>query len=298
MFGPPVQAAEEIRNRIREELGFTVNIGVSANKLLAKMASDFKKPDMVHTLFPEEIPEKMWPLPVSELFFVGRATVKELFKLGIRTIGELAAADPNILRFHLKKQGEIIWGLANGIDCSVVESEPPANKGYGNSTTIAFDVTDAGTAKIVLLGLAETVSARLRQNRVKAEVVSVGIRASDLHSVSHQRVLESPTNITTELYHFAEQLFDELWDGTPIRQLGIHTGRMREETSVRQLTLFDSTDYDKLERMDATVDNIRRVYGIDAVKRAAFVTEKKIDHMSGGISREKRTIDYSKLKIQ
>lgn len=298
LFGPPVQAAEEIRNRIREELGFTVNIGVSANKLLAKMASDFKKPDMVHTLFPEEIPEKMWPLPVSELFFVGRATVKELFKLGIRTIGELAAADPNILRFHLKKQGEIIWGLANGIDCSVVESEPPANKGYGNSTTIAFDVTDAGTAKIVLLGLAETVSARLRQNRVKAEVVSVGIRASDLHSVSHQRVLESPTNITTELYHFAEQLFDELWDGTPIRQLGIHTGRMREETSVRQLTLFDSTDYDKLERMDATVDNIRRVYGIDAVKRAAFVTEKKIDHMSGGISREKRTIDYSKLKIQ
>lgn len=299
LFGPPVQVANEIKDRIREELGFTVNVGISSNKLLAKMASDFKKPDLVHTLFPEEMPDKMWPLPVSELLCVGRATAKELLKLGIRTIGDLANYDPIVLRKHLKKQGEVIWGFANGVDCSIVEAEPIANKGYGNSTTIAFDVTDSSTAKMVLLALAETVAARLRHNQVKAEVVAVGIKTNLLQYASHQMVLETPTNITLELHKAAGKLFDELWDGSPIRQLGIHTGRMRDMDTARQMDLFDTTDYDKLERLDATVDSIRKKYGIDAVKRAAFVTESnRVDHMSGGISREKRTLDYSKLDIE
>lgn len=158
LFGTPEETAEKIKNRIREELGFTVNIGISSNKLLAKMASDFQKPDRMHTLYPEEIKAKMWPLPVSELFFVGRATTGKLFSMGIRTIGELAAADPAWLKSVLKKQGEIIWGFANGIDLSEVLEQPAPNKGYGNSTTTPYDVTDMETAEKVLLALSETVA--------------------------------------------------------------------------------------------------------------------------------------------
>ena len=131
LFGTPVVAATMIKDRIHRELGFTVNIGISNNKLLAKMAGDFKKPNLVHTLFPEEI-EKMWRLPVSDLFYVGRATTKALLKLGIQTIGDLAKADVNLLRSHLKSHGEVIWCFANGIDVSTVEPQPIANKGYGN----------------------------------------------------------------------------------------------------------------------------------------------------------------------
>ena len=130
LWGDPVTTAIQIKNKIRDHLGFTVNIGISNNKLLAKMASDFKKPDRVHTLFPDEIEKKMWPLPVSDLFYVGRATLKKLTNLGIYTIGDLAKTDPEILKKHLKKQGEVIWAFANGLDSSIVASAPPPNKGY------------------------------------------------------------------------------------------------------------------------------------------------------------------------
>ena len=305
LFGEPVEVANQIRRHVREELGFTVNIGVSSNKLLAKMAGDFKKPDLVHTLYPEEIPAKMWPLPVSELFFVWRATVKKLTLLGIRTIGDLAHADPELLRMHLKKHGEVIWAFANGIDLSGVVAEPPPQKGYGNSTTMPFDVGDQETANMVLLALSETVAARLRENQVRAEVISVGIKSFDLHYKSHQMVLNNPTHITVEIYHYACQLFGELWDKkTAIRHLGIHTGRLKDGESMRQLNLFDFTDYTKFEKMDQTVDSIRRRYGIDAIKRAAFIKgalqekRKTIDHMEGGISREKRVVDYDKIRIE
>ena len=301
LFGQPVEVAEQIKDHIREKLGFTVNVGVSSNKLLAKMASDFKKPDMVHTLYPEEIPEKMWPLPVSDLFFVGRATAKKLFSVGIKTIGELAAADPVWLRSILKKQGEVIWGFANGIDLSPVLDQPPANKGYGNSTTTPYDVTDVETADMVLLALAETVGNRLREDNVQIEVVSVGIKYADLSYSSHQKVLQTSTNLTWEIYQAACELFLELWNHGPIRHLGIHTSRVKDGDFFRQPTLFDEIDYEKLEKMDKTVDALRKRFGMDSVMRAAFVNQpsgkSQIDHLSGGISREKRTVDYSKLKI-
>lgn len=210
LFGTPEETAEQIKNRIREELGFTVNVGISVNKLLAKMASDFQKPDRVHTLYPEEIPVKMWPLPVSDLFFVGRATTKKLLTLGITTIGELAQADPVWLRKILKKQGEIVWAFANGMDESPVLNEAPANKGYGNSTTTPFDVRDYDTAKKVLLGLSETVGSRLRADNVEIEVVTVGIRYSDLSYISHQKKLLNSTNLTIKIYETACGLFQEL----------------------------------------------------------------------------------------
>lgn len=296
LWGDPVQAAEQIRRRIRDELGFTVNIGIAENKLLAKMASDFEKPDRVHTLWHSEIREKMWPLPAENLFFVGRATVKKLEKLGIRTIGELACTAPALLRSHMKKHGETVWAFANGMDVSVVQAEPPANKGYGNSTTIAFDVTDASTAKLVLLALAETVGTRLREAGVRAEVAAIGIKTHDLKYAGHQMILPNATNITTELHRCTCRLFDELWDGTAIRHLGLHTGRLKDGLDMRQIDMFDDTDYEKLERRDAAIDQIRRRFGIDSVKRASFLCSP-IDHMSGGISREKRTVDYDKIEI-
>ena len=296
LWGDSVTAAYRMKDQIRNILGFTVNVGISENKLLAKMASDFQKPDRVHTLWRNEIEDKMWPLPVSDLFFVGRATAKKLFSLGIHTIGELAHADPELLKAHLKKHGEVIWAFSRGMDVSVVQSEAPANKGYGNSTTIAFDVTDASTAKLVLLALAETVGTRLRAAKVRAEVIAVGIKTYDLSYASHQMTLQNATNITIEIHRCACQLFDELWDGSPIRHLGIHTSRVKDGFNMRQLDMFDTTDYEKLEKMDAAVDRIRGRYGIDSVKRAAFVGSP-IDHMSGGISREKRSVDYKKIRV-
>ena len=296
LFGEPEYVANEIRKRVYKELGFTVNVGISNNKVLAKMASDFRKPNLVHTLWIDEIKEKMWPLSVSELFFVGRATTRKLYGIGIKTIGELAQADLSIIKTHFGKHGEVIWSFANGIDFSVVEPTPPPNKGYGNSTTIAFDVTDANTAKLVLLSLAETVSARLRDDVVKVKLVSVGIRDYNLRYYSHQKKLKAATNITREIYESACQVFDEMWDKVPIRHLGIHTSQVVTEET-RQLNLFDDMDYEKQERLDRAIDDIRKKFGVDSVIRASFAKSDRIDHMSGGISREKRTVNYDKQNI-
>lgn len=305
LFGPPVQTAAALKDHIRQELGFTVNVGVSTNKLLAKMAGELRKPDLVHTIFPEEIRDKMWPLPVEELFFVGRATQKKLWKLGIRTIGELAQTDTDILKAHFKKHGEVIHAFANGLDVSVVESQPPPGKGYGNSTTIAFDVCDAGTARLVLLALAETVAARLRRDSVKIRTLQVGIKYFDLSYAGHQSILPQPTDITIEIYETAARLFEELWDGSPIRHLGIHTNGVTEGGEGRQITLFDTVDYEKLGRLDRAVDSIRRRYGADSIMRASFLPlsggtwggKPLPDHMEGGISREKLRVDYTQEEV-
>ncbi len=297
LFGDPVFVATQIKDRIREELGFTVNVGVSENKLLAKMASDFQKPDRVHTLWLREIQEKMWPLPISDLFFVGRATTKKLFALGIQTIGQAALMNPALLCSILKKQGEVVWGFANGIDLSPVLAKPIANKGYGNSTTTPYDVEDMESARKVLLALSETVGNRVRADHVQIEVVAVGIRYTDLSYESHQRRLKASTDLTLEIYRVACELFAQLWTGGSIRHLGVHTSRVQSEDFCRQLEMFDEVDYDKLLKMDSTLDTIRGRFGIDAVKRAVFVNQP-IDHMSGGISREKRSVDYDHIRIQ
>lgn len=294
LFGKPLEAAEKIKNEIYNTLGFTVNIGISTNKLLAKMASDFEKPNRIHTLFPEEIQKKMWPLPVRDLFFVGKSSEKKLHSLGIYTIGDLAKTDYEMIKSIMKKQGEAIWNFANGKDVSFVEHKGDSNKGYGNSTTIPFDVSDRSTARMILLSLAETVGIRLRKDNVKIEVISVNLRFYDLSNVSHQCVLEHPTNITNEIHSIACRLFDELWDGTPIRLIGIQTSRVMEEESGRQMNLFDNTDYEKLEKLDKAVDSIRKRFGTDSIKRASFVQQEEIDHISGGRVKEKIRNDWDK----
>ena len=190
------QTAHEIKDRVHAQLGFTVNIGVSENKLLAKMASDFMKPDRVHTLWKSEIQTKMWPLPVSELFYVGHASLNKLRKLGIHTIGELAATDPGILQAHMKSQGLLIWQYPNGIDETAVIATPPPAKGYGNSLTTPQDITEPGIAKQYLLSLSETIAARLRADSVKICVVSISLRDWDLRFYGHQITLSVPWKFT------------------------------------------------------------------------------------------------------
>lgn len=288
LYGNPVAAAHYLKEKIHRELGFTVNIGVSVNRLLAKMAGDFKKPDMVHSLFPEEIPEKLWPLDVGDLFFVGRASRNKLYKLGIRTIGELAQADIALLRYHLKSHGKTIHDFANGIDSSQLYDTPPDNKGYGNSITLSRDVTSREEAHIVLLSLSETVGARLRADEARASCVSVSITDWNFSHASHQCSLCSPTGITAEIAAAACRLFDELWDNlTPVRQLGVHTSRI-QQGNCRQYNFFDRYNYDQLEKMDQAVDEIRLRYGEDAIKRACFIGNRT-PHMSGGLDKARRT---------
>ena len=229
------------------------------------------------------------------MLFVGKATTGVLKKLGIHTIGELANTDVEILKHHLKKQGESIWRFAHGFDASLVEGAAQENKGYGNSTTIAFDVTDEVTAKMVLLSLCETVAFRLRKDDTKAEVVSVSIRNFELKTVSHQRVMSAPTNLTDELYQVVCILFDELWDGSPIRHLGVHTSRVSREERGRQMSLFDNTDYEKMEKMDQAVDAIRKKFGKNAIMRASFLDNKKVEHMTGGHP-DGRQVDLKTLR--
>ncbi len=275
LFGEPVEAANRIKDQIYRELGFTVNVGISTNKLLAKMASDFEKPDKVHTLFPWEMERKFWPLPIRDLFFVGKATEKRLQNLGIRTIGDLARTDYEIIRKNLKKQGEFLWRYANGLDDSPVEPVRPDNKGYGNSVTVPMDITDEAEAKRILQGLTEKVCMRLRKEDVRVESVGISIRFNNLSRVSHQCSLPAATNITQEIYKIVCQLFDEKWDGTPIRLLGVSTAKVVKEGSGRQLSLFDQTDYEKLEKLDRALDNIKARFGDHAVQRAANVTTVK-----------------------
>lgn len=286
--GQMVNLAYEIKDRIRDKLGFTVNIGVSTNFLLSKMAGDFSKPDKVHTLFPDEIEQKMWPLPVSDLFFVGRASTEKLRRLGIQTIGELAEADAGMVGAHLKKHGQTIQGFARGGDLDPAMVSHEANKGYGNSLTAPVDIVTAEYAKHLLLSLSETVGTRLRADGVMISVVSVHLTTYEFQRVNKQMQLESPTNITEEIYEAACQVFCKLWDGkTPIRQIGVHTAKVQEKAG-RQYSIFDLGKNDRLEKLDRAVDEIRGKYGEDAVFRASFLTSN-VSHMSGGLNKERRS---------
>lgn len=270
LYGDPVSFAHRLKDEVRETLGFTVNIGISTNKLLAKMASDFEKPDRVHTLFPEEIPEKMWPLPVSDLLYAGKSSVQKLHNLGIFTIGELASANPLVLQQHLKSHGQELHNYANGIDNSPVEAESEAAKGYSNSITLPFDITDRNDAKEIMLSLCENIGARIRKDNAYISVVSVTIVDMDFRKTSHQVSLSNGTNITDVIYENACTLFDRLWDQTPIRLLGVHTSKASDE-NYTQYSLFDTEKNEKLEKLDMTIDAIRNKYGDNAIKRARLV---------------------------
>lgn len=277
LYGDPVEFAHKLKDEIRDTLGFTVNIGISSNRLLAKMASDFQKPDRVHTLFPEEIQKKMWPLPVEDLFYVGKSTASRLHALGIHTIGDIAKTDFDVMESNFKSHGVVIYNFANGIDFTLEDRTEAVQKGYGNSTTIPYDIKNSEDAYHTIMGLCESVCTRMRRDEVQALVLSVEIKDSNFVVRRHQRTLLSPTDVTDECYAIACELFDELWDGSPIRLIGISANKVTD-SNVRQLNLFDMESHDKLKSLDQALDSIRDKYGSGAVKRGSFLTsDKKID---------------------
>ncbi len=277
LYGDPIEFAYKLKDEIRDTLGFTVNIGISSNRLLAKMASDFKKPDRVHTLFPDEIQEKMWPLPVEDLFYVGKSTASRLHALGIHTIGDIASTDFAVLESHFKSHGVVIYNFANGIDFTLEDRTEAVQKGYGNSTTIAYDIKDSESAYHTIMGLCESVCIRMRRDEVQALVLSVELKDSNFIVKRHQRTLLSPTNVTDECYEIACELFDELWDGSPIRLIGVSANKVTD-AGVRQMNLFDMESHEKRKNLDQALDSIRDRYGNGAVKRGSFLTaDKKLD---------------------
>jgi len=284
--GEAVRAAHEIKDRIKHELGFTVNIGVGPNKLLAKMASELKKPDMVHTLFREELHEKIWPLPVSELFYVGRATEKKLRAIGIETIGALANADIEVIKAVLKPvHGTLVWEYANGVDETPVESVSVIDqKGVGNSTTTPFDVIGPEEARLFMLALSERVAYRLRKLASYARVVHISIRRGDdgLTFAGKQRRLDRYIGTTDEIYDEAVRLLYMIWQGEPLRHFGVHVTEL-VRTDLLQTSIFDRGDVGKLASIDKAVDRIRAVYGDRSIVRGAFI-HSGIGAMQGGVN--------------
>ena len=279
--GDPVATAHTIKERIKHELGFTVNVGVSTNKLLAKMASELQKPDQVHTIFPEEVAAKMWPLPIEELFMVGRATTKKLRSRGIKTIGELANFDLGFIKSLLKSHGELVWYYANGVDYSPVRPSGWIEiKGMGNSTTIPFDVEERHSAHLVLLSLAETVGTRLRQAGVLGRLVSVSIKTNEFFSCSHQRKLWNPTDCTREIWEVACDLFNELWQGHPLRHMGLRVSELCRNDFV-QGTLF-TKDYEKQRKAERAIDAIRTRHGSNVIFRSTFLNSG-LRALTGGV---------------
>lgn len=272
-YTSPEAAAAAIRDGIYETFRFTVNIGISDRKVLAKMASDFRKPNLVHTLYSWEIREKLWPLPVSSLFMCGHSSVETLKKLGILTIGDLAAADPSILEAHLKSHGLTLWNYANGRDNCGVLSAPSEMKGIGNSTTLSSDAVSREEAARILLTLSESVGERLRSSHRKAGLVCTEIKYNTFQVVSHQAILPQPSSSTDVIYRQALALFDELWDGTPVRLLGVRSGKLSDEGEPVQLSLFDynAPVSEKQQKLDAALDKIRQKYGDDSIKRGSLM---------------------------
>lgn len=282
-YSSPVKAAREIKDEVYKRFGFTVNVGISENKLLAKMASDFEKPNKVHTLFPDEIKEKMWPLPIGELFMAGRSSVEQLKKLEIYTIGDLAKMDPELLELHLKSHGRKLWEFANGIDDSPVEPVRQEAKGIGNSTTLPRDAETEEEALEVLEALSESVGRRLKKASQKAGMLSVEIKYYNFESTSHQKQLERATNESLAIYKAAAELFREMWTQQPIRLLGVRSSKLVDADAPEQLTLFEvqpemekrKKNSEKRAKLDQALKEIRGRYGEEAVIRGSNMEERK-----------------------
>ena len=278
VYPDPVATAHEIKDKIREELGFTVNVGISVNKLLAKMASDFEKPDKVHTLYPDEIPQKMWPLPVRDLLFLGAASEKALGRAGIHTIGDMAHRSEKEIQTILgEKAGHQLYRYANGLDDSPVRAEREEAKGFSVETTFEDDIETMEQALPILLSQCDIVASRMRREGKKCTCVAVSFRMLDFRNKSHQRKLENPTDVTEEIFQNVKTLFQESWKGQPLRLIGVALTGLTED-EYEQMSLFeDPSVKEKQRKMDEALDSIRRKFGNDKITRASIMkTSEKI----------------------
>lgn len=258
--------AYEINTRVYKELSFTVNIGVSSNKLLAKMASDFEKPNKVHTLYEYEIEDKMWKLPVGELFMLGRKTVPKLYNLGIKTIGDLAKSDKEFIIKRFGKHGKTMWEYANGIDDSLVNTQQEAPKSIGNSVTLPNDYTNSEDILKVIIALAEQVTYRLRKYELVANTVRVQLRTKDFLDYSHQKKLPFPTSSTKEVITLAKSILKDMYKNEPIRLIGLSVDNLETKEDT-QISFFEPSN-DKQERIDNVLDSLKKRYGYQSIKRA------------------------------
>ena len=277
-FSSPEEGAAYIRNYIYSHFGFTVNVGISSNKVLAKMASDFEKPNKTHTLFPDEIQKKMWPRPISSLFMAGHASVAVLQKLDIHTIGDLARMDPAILSLHLKSHGKMLWEYANGIDKSEVNYLPEKPKSIGNTVTLPMDISNIEQLEEVIVAITEQVTYRLRKENLLATVVNVQLRTKNFVDFSHQSKLDSATSSTKEILKNAKDLLKEMYkDGMFIRLVGVRVDGLVEKEEL-QLSLFGNTEENKKQqKLDSVLDGLNEKYGYNFVKRAGKMNvDKKI----------------------
>lgn len=271
IYPNPIATAYEIKDRIYSELGFTVNVGIGENKLCAKMASDFEKPNKVHTLFPDEIPQKMWPLPVGDLFTCGKASAEKLVHVGIRTIGDLAKADPLEIRLLTGDRiGPHLINFANGIDDSIVNNKHEDAKGYSAETTTEENLVDIESIKKLLLAQADVISARMRADDGKCQCVAVTFRTADFSNKSHQRKLSSSTDVTEVIYKTAVELIKESWHGEPLRLIGLSISDI-DRDGFEQLSFFKDERNEKLKRVDSAMDSIRTKYGNSSVQRASTI---------------------------
>lgn len=280
VFGDAVEIAETIRNRVKFELGITVSIGVSFNKIFAKLGSDYKKPDAVTVFGKDDYREKVWPLPVEELLYVGPATTRKLRARSIRTIGDLAQTDPSLLHSWLGKMGYVLHAFANGNDPSPVAplGEEAIIKSIGNSTTTPRDLTCEEDVNIIFYVLAESVAARMRENGFRAKTVQISLRDTDLFSFERQCKLESPSCLASELHDAGMRLLrDHYHFRKPLRSVGIRGMDLVPIQTAMQLNFFeDPVRREKRERLEVAVDELRRRFGHAAVSRAVTMCDPSL----------------------
>ena len=272
IYPDPIATAHEIKDKIHAELGFTVNVGISTNKLLAKMASDFEKPDKVHTLFPEEISVKMWPLPIRDLLFLGKASEKRLQNFGIHTIGELAREKESAIQALLgEKTGHQLYQYARGIDNSPVLAQAEESKGFSVEKTFNDDIVSVEQVLPILLEQCDIVATRMRRKGKKCSCISVTFRTLDFKNRSHQTSLSSATDVADEIYENARRLFLEFWKGQPLRLIGVALTGLTDE-SFEQMSLFEDTKKkERRQKLDAALDAIRMKFGNDKITRASIM---------------------------
>ena len=270
LYGDEVAFAYKIKDEIKNTLGFAVNIGIANNKLCAKMASDFSKPDKVHTLYENEVKEKMYPLDVGDLFGIGKRTVPKLNSLGIYKISDLALADPVMLEKYFKNQAYVMIKVANGIDDSIVDSNEYHPSCIGNEITLPHNISSKREAYDKLLILSEYVSKRLRKEEKYASVVCVTIKDEFLKRRSHQKKLLNETNIEKEIYKTACMIFDEFWNGENIRLIGIRLDGLTLSKKY-QGSIFENVEKrEHDEKIDKLIDNINFKFGKNTIKKAGI----------------------------
>lgn len=273
IFKDLIKTAYQIKDEIKDTLGFTVNVGIGNSKLCAKMASDFEKPDKVHTLFNNEIKDKMWPLLVDDLFMVGKSSSKKLHEMGIDKIYDLAHADVNLLIRHFKSMGKMMYEYANGIDDSLVERPVPKNQGIGHSTTLPEDVLNLAELKRVLHKLSCMVGIRLRNENKYATVVTVQLKNSDFLSYAHQKKLINPISSNEDIYDVSCELLKSMWKKDPIRLVGLRVSNFTDKP-YEQISLFDEIGkIEKRDKVQKALDDINKKYGGNTIRSAALFDE-------------------------